>query len=183
MKHKLTIYQAGTAHVISDGGRIAGLLQLQLELPWELVAETPDHIADRIRQMEVLISQAEGRAAQGLIPLPAGGSGSGGVGVSGVSGGLVASGPFGSMRATASSSPGAEVSFNVPGEKSVQGCQSVDVLPIKRRYTWRLKRAGVKTIGQLAGMTEEALSKTPGVGPAVVAQAKRGMEGLGYRLA
>jgi len=167
MKHKLTIALVGNVHVISDDGRIARLFQLPGGVAWEMAVEAPSQLAERVRQMEGLLEEAEKRAAQGLIPIP--GAGSGYVSDSGGGSSMLTS-------FTASGGTG-KLTIDPPGTAPIES------LPIRRRYTWRLKKAGITTIGQLAGMTEKQLSEMPGIGEAVVKQAKRGMAKLGIRLA
>jgi len=175
MKHKLTIAVVGGVHVISDNGLIARLFQIHPNTPWEMAVESPAQIGEHVRRMEELIDRAEKRMIRGLIPVPASESG--------------ATTTSGYPHSTVTSSEcSARVSLGTPeppppDARLSEFWRPIESLPIKSCYTWRLKKAGIKTINQLAGMTKRQLSETPGIGPAVVKQAERGMTKLGIRFA
>lgn len=68
------------------------------------------------------------------------------------------------------------------GNGNGNGKLSLDRLGLKKQQLWRLKKAGVKNLADLAQMTQSDLENLPGIGPAIIKAVEKGCRANGIRL-
>ncbi len=157
---KFTIHRIGDAFVVSDDGRIAAQLGLEERTEWHIVAPHAGLLGDRIDRMGRLLEAITKRTTTDLIT-------------------DVTTVTTGSTATTTATPMNVQIQLPVPGSKADR---PIDDLPAAPQVRWRLRKAGIETIGQLAGLSTDELAALPGVGPRIVAAVETGMAELGYRL-
>ena len=158
---KFTVHRIDDVYVVSDDGRIAaqlGLATIEDRAEWHIVAPHAGLLADRIDRMSRLLEAVSKLTATGLLPEPAA-----------------------SVGCTRTMGTPTRVSFQLPTPGSAADLP-IDRLPANPQVRWRLKKAGITSIGQLAGFSPDELTALPGLGPRIVAAAEAAMGELGYRL-
>lgn len=158
---KFTVHRIGDAFVVSDDGRIAAQLGLEERVEWHIVAPHAGLLGDRIDRMGRLLEAVAKRTTGNLM-----------TDVTTVTAGATA-------ITTAAAPMNVQIQLPAPGSKADS---PIDDLPAAPQVRWRLRKAGVETIGQLAGLSTDELAALPGVGPRIVAAVERGMDALGFRL-
>ena len=167
MTRKLALIQTNGVFIVSDDGAISQSLGLG-ETPWHLVATTAVELEIRIAQMNKLIDDAEARTADVFEQQP------------GDASALVADGVL--ISYTGNGNGGTKVHLNLPGAGSPAGSADIDTLGLKYQQVWRVRKAGVSTVGQLVGYSEEELLGLPGVGKGLVRALVAALDAKGYRL-
>jgi DNA-directed RNA polymerase alpha subunit len=74
-----------------------------------------------------------------------------------------------------------KIQFQLPTRGSAADLP-IDRLPAKPEVLGRLRKAGIMSIGQLAGFSVEDLLEKPGLGACTIKVAEKAMCELGYRL-
>lgn len=89
---------------------------------------------------------------------------------------------FASNRAETSNWTAPSISLDLPAPSKGIEDLTLDRLGLPSAHLWRLKKAGVGTVGELCGLTKDRLSIMPGVGPALVNKAIECLATHGLRL-
>lgn len=78
--------------------------------------------------------------------------------------------------------PAPKVLTESNGNGNGNGKLSLERLGLKKQQLWRLKKAGVGDLAQLAQLTQADLEGLPGIGPAIVKAVEKGCKEQGIRL-
>lgn len=166
MIHKLTLIQTDGIFIVSDDGYISRTLGVT-ETPWHLVARNQEELAIRITQMNKLIEDAKSRAA---------------IGFNLVDGSTTVTSAAATTTATTAPGNGATHRFNLPGKGTVAARADLDTLALKYQQLWRLRKHGIKTVGQLVGYSADELVALKGIGVGLVGRVETALAAKGYRL-
>lgn len=204
MKHKIIVGQVNDVYVISDDGAVSRTLGLNPPTPWHLIADTQANIGARVAQMEnlldrvLLLDRAPQKGRFTLGPFAGTPNGGGetdstgpalpfGAAPEGVSqrehdkGMALLQGGTGNGNGNGHANGSSDKRY-FQGKGKKGGKLKLDDLGMKNQQLWRLKAAGIKTVKQLGGKTEDQLLALDGVGPAIVKAAQKGLKKHGLRL-
>ena len=172
----------GPIYQVTDGGAISRLLGID-PIQWQLIARNREEIPACIAAFEELIERfgaPRTRAAVNLdhaTPMPRG--------TYPKKGEVTSTPPKGVSKHEHAKTAKKKTAKRAvkAGAKTAHGGPSLDDLGLLGAHQWRLTNAGVKTVAQLCGCTEEDLLAKKGVGKALVERVKKGLKKHKLRLA
>lgn len=156
---KFTVERMGDIYVISDGGRIARVLGIKDGDEWQLVAPNALLVGDRIDRMEKLFESAKELRAVELIDS--------------------------TMDAVASRTVAAQptsIQFHIPTKGSKADIDLNELPHLDGGAHYRLRQAGISTVGQLVGFSRDELLELRGIGETTVLAIEEAIRAPGYRL-